>query len=276
MDGQKQKVGENSIAVQAGGDINIGLRYADIKEIFYDLFQQNFPMLAKIARDEVNKNVDECFAKLEQRLIREKENIDASKFSQPNTQFLLNDTIQICARKGSKIDMDSLLDVFTLTLCRNTSPMLELVSEQVLNIFPRLTKDYINVMTLIHIVTKVRMENAVGLENLYRKLISSIGLNVQITEDVGLYLDSLGLVSKTSGVFRPYGYFSNAYSLGLSSVNEIKEKIKVDFPAVYQVYEYFLNQKIDQLIPTPSGMLVALLNMKKMGLGIIDYNIWIK
>lgn len=275
MDGQKQKVGENGVALQAGGDINIGLRYADIKEIFYDLFQQNFPMLAKIARDEAKKNVDDCFAKLEQRLILEKENIDANKFSQSNTQFLLNDAIQICARKGSKIDMDSLLDVFTLTLCRNTSPMLELVSEQVLNIFPRLTRDYINVLTVIHIVAKVRMESAVGIENAYRKLIDSIGLNAQITEDVGLYLDSLGLVSKTSGVFRPYEYFSKTYSLGLSSVNEIKEKIKADFPAVYQVYEYFLNQKIDQLIPTPSGMLVALLNMKKLGLGDIDYNIWI-
>lgn len=275
MDGQKQKVGENGVALQAGGDINIGLGYADIKEIFYDLFQQNFPMLAKIARDEAKKNVDDCFAKLEQRLILEKENIDANKFSQSNTQFLLNDAIQICARKGSKIDMDSLLDVFTLTLCRNTSPMLELVSEQVLNTFPRLTRDYINVLTVIHIVAKVRMESAVGIENAYRKLIDSIGLNAQITEDVGLYLDSLGLVSKTSGVFRPYEYFSKTYSLGLSSVNEIKEKIKADFPAVYQVYEYFLNQKIDQLIPTPSGMLVALLNMKKLGLGDIDYNIWI-
>ena len=275
MDEQKQKVGENGVALQAGGDINIGLRYADIKEIFYDLFQQNFPMLAKIARDEAKKNVDDCFAKLEQRLILEKENVDANKFSQSNTQFLLNDAIQICARKGSKIDMDSLLDVFTLTLCRNTSPMLELVSEQVLNIFPRLTRDYINVLTVIHIVAKVRMESAVGIENVYRKLIDSIGLNAQITEDVGLYLDSLGLVSKTSGVFRPYEYFSKTYSLGLSSVNEIKEKIKADFPAVYQVYEYFLNQKIDQLIPTPSGMLVALLNMKKLGLGDIDYNIWI-
>ena len=275
MDGQKQKVGENGVALQAGGDINIGLRYADIKEIFYDLFQQNFPMLAKIARDEAKKNVDDCFAKLEQRLILEKENIDANKFSQSNTQFLLNDAIQICARKGSKIDMDSLLDVFTLTLCRNTSPMLELVSEQVLNILPRLTRDYINVLTVIHIVAKARMESAVGIENAYRKLIDSIGLNAQITEDVGLYLDSLGLVSKTSGVFRPYEYFSKTYSLGLSSVNEIKEKIKADFPAVYQVYEYFLNQKIDQLIPTPSGMLVALLNMKKLGLGDIDYNIWI-
>lgn len=276
MDGQKQKVGENGVALQAGGDINIGLRYADIKEIFYDLFQQNFPMLAKIARDEAKKNVDDCFAKLEQRLILEKENIDANKFSQSNTQFLLNDAIQICARKGSKIDMDSLLDVFTLTLCRNTSPMLELVSEQVLNIFPRLTRDYINVLTVIHIVAKVRMESAVGIENAYRKLIDSIDLNVQITEDVGLYLDSLGLVSKTSGVFRPYENFSKTYSLGLSSVNEIKEKIKADFPAVYQVYEYFLNQKIDRLIPTPSGMLVALLNMKKMDLGDIDYNIWIR
>lgn len=275
MDGQKQKVGENGVALQAGGDINIGLRYADIKEIFYDLFQQNFPMLAIIARDEAKKNVDDCFAKLEQRLILEKENIDAGKFSQSNTQFLLNDAIQICARKGSKIDMDSLLDVFTLTLCKNTSPMLELVSEEVLNIFPRLTSVHINIMTIIHVVTKIRMKNTAALDNIYRKLIDTIGLNVQITDNMGLYLDSLGLVSKTSGVFRPYEYFSKTYSLGLSSVNEIKEKIKVDFPAVYQVYEYFLNQKIDRLIPTPSGMLVALLNMKKLGLGDIDYNIWI-
>ena len=38
MDGQKQKVGENSTAIQAGGNVNIGLQYMDVKEIFYDLF----------------------------------------------------------------------------------------------------------------------------------------------------------------------------------------------------------------------------------------------
>ena len=80
MDGQKQKVGENSTAIQAGGNVYIGLQYTDVKEIFYDLFQNNYPTLVKSAADEARKNVDECFAKLESRLIAEKENINVEKF----------------------------------------------------------------------------------------------------------------------------------------------------------------------------------------------------
>lgn len=275
MDGQKQKVGENSTAIQAGGNVYIGLQYTDVKEIFYDLFQNNYPTLVKSAADEARKNVDECFAKLESRLIAEKENINVEKFGESNTQFLLNDTIQICARKGTKIDIDSLLDVFTLTLCKDTSPILELVSEQVLSVLPRLTKEYIDVMTIIHIVTKVKFDIS-RIDGIYKKLINVIDLNKQLSQDVGLYLDSIGLVSKTSGQFLPYEVFSNIYPMILNSGESIKEKVKSDYSYVYQVYEYFLSQKLDCLIPTPTGMLVALMYMKKMGLGDFDYNIWIK
>jgi hypothetical protein len=275
MDGQRQKVGENSTAIQAGGDVNIGLQYTDVKEIFYDLFQNNYPTLVKSAADEARKNVDECFAKLERRLIAEKENINVEKFAESNTQFLLNDTIKICARKGTKIDIDSLLDVFTLTLCKDTSPILELISEQVLSVLPRLTKEYIEVMTIIHIVTKVKFDIS-GIDRIYKKLINVIDLNKQLSQDVGLYLDSIGLVSKTSGQFLPYEVFSNTYPIILNSGESIKEKVKSDYSCVYQVYEYFLSQKLDCLIPTPAGMLVALMYMKKIGLGDFDYNIWIK
>lgn len=274
MDGQKQKVGENGTALQAGRDINIGLRYNEVKEIFYDLFKQNFPNLVNAAAEEAQKNVDECFKKLECRLIAEKDNIDACKFSESNTQFLLNDTIQLCVRKGSKIDIDSLLDVFTLTLCKNTSSILELVSEQVLSIFLRLTKEYIDVMTIIHIVTKVKFD-CLSIDGIYKKLINAMNLNRSLSQDIGLYLDSIGLVSKTTGVFLPYKTFSDVYSIVLSPEEKIKEKIRIEYPSVYQVYEYFVSQKLDCLIPTPAGMLIALMYMKKLGLGDFDYNIWI-
>ena len=167
------------------------------------------------------------------------------------------------------------MDVFTLTLCKDTSPILELVSEQVLSVLPRLTKEYIDVMTIIHIVTKVKFDIS-RIDGIYEKLVNAIDLNKQLSQDVGLYLDSIGLVSKTSGQFLPYEAFLNSYSIVLNPGESIKEKLKSDYPFVYQAYEYFLNQKLDCLIPTPAGMLVALMYMKKIGLGNFDYNIWIK
>ena len=32
MDGQKQKVGENGVALQAGGDISVGMSYTEVKD----------------------------------------------------------------------------------------------------------------------------------------------------------------------------------------------------------------------------------------------------
>ena len=49
MDGQKQKVGENGVALQAGGDISIGMSYTEVKDLVFLLFEQNFPKLADSA-----------------------------------------------------------------------------------------------------------------------------------------------------------------------------------------------------------------------------------
>ena len=120
MDGQKQKVGENGIALQAGGNINYGMSYTEVKDLVFRLFEQNFPKLAETAAEKATQNIKDYIEKLEARLKRDADKIDFNKFSDPNIQYLLNSTILNYARKGNAVNMDFLMDAFLLVVRTET------------------------------------------------------------------------------------------------------------------------------------------------------------
>ncbi len=82
-----------------------GLSYSDTKDLFLLLWKQNSPKLAKAARAETKRRVDEfatTFARVaaEQKITEEQ----LSAFAEPDVQFMLNQAIQTAARKqGSDV-----------------------------------------------------------------------------------------------------------------------------------------------------------------------------
>lgn len=107
---ETQKVGNESIAIQAGGNVSIGLGYRDIKDICNDLFNNNFPQLVAEASKIASENLLKYIACLESKL----NDIEKTKISEslktPNGQYILNESIQNAARFGSKIDISLLCE----------------------------------------------------------------------------------------------------------------------------------------------------------------------
>jgi hypothetical protein len=275
------KIGDNSIGVQAGRDVVIGLTYSDVKEIAYDLFKQNFPSLVNSAAEQAKRNVDEYVAKLEDKLKKEIDRIDLQKFSQPNTQYVLNESIRNFAKKGNKIDVDVLTEALIASLQKDSTEMLDIVSEQVLELIPKLTIECHQILTILHYLLYVKIDRLVdisGSENVTSKLMSFINLEKEANQLLLRYMESLGLLSINQFVgINIYEAIKNQYSeFGKDKTIELfTDEVKQKCPNLSKISEYFNKNQLGVVALTPSGMLIALINLKKI-LGPIDYKIWIK
>lgn len=275
------KIGDNSFGIQARRDVVIGLTYSDVKEIVYDLFKQNFPLLVSSASEEAKKNVDEYVAKLEDKLQREIDRIDLQKFTKPNTQYVLNESIRNYAKKGNKIDIDVLTEALIASLQKDSTEMLDIVSEQVLEIIPKLTIECHQILTLSHYLLHVKIEELAdisGAEKPALKLMSFLNLEKDVTELIIRYMESLGLLSINQFVgLNIYEAIKNQYSeFGENmSIEEFTNEVNSKCPSLSRMSEYFEKYHLGTAALTPSGMLIALINLKKT-LGPIDYKIWIK
>lgn len=281
MDGQKQKVGENGIALQAGGNINYGMSYTEVKDLVFRLFEQNFPKLAETAAEKATQNIKDYIEKLEARLKRDADKIDFNKFSDPNIQYLLNSTILNYARKGNAVNMDFLMDAFLLVVNKETTSLLDIVSEQVISVLPRMTKDCIDVLTIIQYIYGIKIDalSSIEMSELYsKKVCDSLNSSDVYNTQTIPYLISLG--ATTHGVLArdPYKGVGSQYQ-EFSSVleeKEWKEKVQNNCPYLSKLIEVLQSRHLSALILTPMGQLIALMNLKSILQMDIDYKIWVK
>lgn len=276
-----RKIGNNSVGVQAGRDVVIGLTYSDVKDIAYDLFQQNFPSLVKSAADEARKNVDEYVSKLEEKLRSDINTIDIQKFAKANTQYVLNESIRSYAKKGKSIDVDVLTEALIASLQKNPTEMLDIVSEQVLSIIPNLTKQCHQILSLLHYFLNVKMSGLKSIadsEFATSKLLTFVNVEEELNELTLTYMQSLGLVSINQFVgIDPYDTIKSKYSEFSKerSIEIFTTEVKLKCPCLSKIAEYFNKYHLGRAMLTPSGMLIALINLKRV-LGPMDYKIWIK
>ncbi len=281
MDGQRQKVGENSVAVQAGGDVNIGMNYTEVKDLIILLFKQNFPKLVDSAAEKAIQNVKEYIASLESRLHQDADKIDFNKFTDPNIQYLLNSTIQNYARKGNSVNMNFLMESFLLTLHKESTSLLDIVSEQVIAVLPKMTKECIDFLTIVQYVHdfKFRGISSIEMSESYsKKIFESLNLNETHNFQTASYLQSLGAF--TQGVFArdPYRSLANQYQDFSSNLEkeEWKELIRNNCQYLLKLIEQIESKHLNAMHLTPMGRLIALMNLKTILQMDIDYKIWIK
>lgn len=281
MDGQRQKVGENSTAIQAGGDVNIGMKYTEVKDLVILLFEQNFPKLAESAAEKALQNIKEYIGNLENRLHEDANKVDFSKFSDPNIQYLLNSTIQNYARKGNSINMDFLMDAFLLVVNKESTSLLDIVSEQVIAVLPKMTKDCIDILTVVHYVYAIKIDALPSIEmseSYSKKVYDSLNSSEAYNSQTVSYLVSLGAF--THGVFArdPYKGVGNQYQEFSSEMeeNEWKETIQSNCPYLSKLIELIQTRHLSAFHLTPMGQLIALMNLKSILHMDIDYKIWVK
>ena len=269
MDGQKQKVGENGVALQAGGDISVGMSFTEVKDLVFLLFEQNFPKLAESAAEKALQNIKEYIGNLENRLHEDANKIDFSKFSDPNIQYLLNSTIQNYARKGNSVNMEFLMEAFLLVLHKKSTSILSIVSEQLISVLPKIAKGCIDVLTVLYYVRYYR-QNGISsmeeLESISKKVYESLNLGTECHNFIVPYLESLGVVSSTIFASTPYKDLAVQYKEFSSSKSEDewKKMILMSFPYLSKIIERYESWHLETTYLNPMGELLALMNVKSI------------
>ncbi|AOY76701.1 LPO_1073/Vpar_1526 family protein [Clostridium formicaceticum] len=159
-DRQKQSLGNNSSAIQVSGDMIVGSSYKDIKEIFMDLFEMNFPRIQDVARQEADIRVSKGLDSLEDALSRHHDSIDTERFIDPNIQYELQGLGKSFARFGDKCNYELLSELFATLLNKDATDVVSLIAGEALQVVPKLTKRHVSVLTLMCLVYDLTMDDS--------------------------------------------------------------------------------------------------------------------
>ncbi|WP_416040457.1 LPO_1073/Vpar_1526 family protein [Acinetobacter lactucae] len=153
-DTQSQEVSENSIAIQAGRDLNIGLSYRDVKDICIDLIEANYPVLREEARQVSMQYVEEFGGKFFERLQREDSVKTQEKLKDPDVQAAITTSVIHVARMTEKSHQEILCELLAEKI-KNNEDEKSLLLNDAIEIMTKITKNQVLYLVLIHCLRRV-------------------------------------------------------------------------------------------------------------------------
>jgi len=145
---QEQKVKAGSVAIQAGGNVTIGLSYEDVKQVALDVFSTNFYKLAGTAVELSKKRGEEITEDFLKKLQKEYP-AGLTKSQDPDFQYALFTVQKEYARNGDK-DLGNLLVDLLVDRCKQEQrDILQIVLNESLNTAPKLTEAQLAVLAVI-------------------------------------------------------------------------------------------------------------------------------
>lgn len=107
-DNQTQKASGSALAVQANRDVNIGMQYRDVKDLFMLLLENNFPKLKEEAIAESRRNVEAFSKEIFEKMSTDLKEDCMHALSSPSVQASINDSVMCVARKTDSVDTNML------------------------------------------------------------------------------------------------------------------------------------------------------------------------
>ena len=219
LEKQNQKVGDNSTAIQVQGDYH-GTTYAEIKEIFLDLFQLNFPKVQEIAAQTAQERINVMLEKLKSSFEKQKDSIDPSKFTEPAIQYEMQAIAVDVARRGEKSNIELLCELLTTVLSKDCPELIELISTEARRVLPMLSKKHIAYLSLEVLVNEATVSNAESeaLNSTLKETLKHISEANNITLGDLQYIACTGAI-ETRGVI-----IIGTVPMIVKSVDELKDK----------------------------------------------------
>ncbi len=159
IDNQKQDIGNNSTAIQVKGNLTVGSSYSDIKEIFLDLFELNFPKIQNIAAETAKIRVDKLLEEMKTSFTKHKDLIDIEKFEEPAVQFEIQAMTINAAKRGEKSNYKLLSEILCTSITKDCPEIIELISSEALSVVPSLNKIHIDYLSLHVLINEAKMPN---------------------------------------------------------------------------------------------------------------------
>ena len=219
LEKQKQEVGNNSTAIQVQGDYH-GASYAEIKEIFLDLFQLNFPKVQEVAAQKAQERIDAMLYQLKSSFEKHKDDIDSSKFTEPAIQYEMQAMAIDVARRGEKSNVELLCELLSTVLSKDCPELIELVSSEARSVLPMLSKSHIAYLSLEVLVNEASVENvaAENLNTMLGEMLNHISEANSITQGDLQYIACTGAI-ETRGII-----YAGVIPSVVKNVDELKDK----------------------------------------------------
>ena len=193
MDKMISKVNENGVSLQVAGDLNY-TSYSEIKSIFTDLYELNFPRLvqeaAKVARTNLEDFIKTFLTKIKD---DEREKIQDS-LKNPNSQYLLNSCIKQSARFGKKANLDILSEALKQALLSSSDDLTGVFSFA-LELIPQLHKSELLAILIsfyMHCLS-FKMDNPALLEGMTARCMRNYINLGNVSQNQLMHLVSLGI-----------------------------------------------------------------------------------
>lgn len=155
--------GDNSTFNQAGGDVNLsttinyGMGYFEVKDLFMDLFQNEFTKLGKDVEDLINERAERIVTGYLNKLFEENPNL-IQNTKDPDIRYGIIEAQKAYARFGNAEMSELLIDVLVQRTKAEDS-FSSIVLNEALTVIPKLTKFQINILSVLYAIESIRYIN---------------------------------------------------------------------------------------------------------------------
>ena len=268
---QKQEVGNNSTAIQVNGDYVINPAYDQVRAIFMDLFDLNFPRVQDVAKREADIRIQELLNTLQKSFIKHQDTIDVNKFNDPGIQYEMQEMTKNVARFGKKGNIELLCELFSNILDADCPDVVELIAGETLKILPQINKKHLSFLSVMIVTFEASVNNPnltiTDIDELFSSLIPILDAATEISGDDISYLNCINCI-RSKGIthinVNPTLITSNERYSKMNSDEVRKEAESLSLNNVLKFYELMQKCQIGRYDLTPIGRLIGWLNIDKL------------
>ena len=162
---QEQSGGERSTNIQAMGDVQVGLSYAEAKQIALDVFDANFYRLSAAAAQTAQQRAEKLIEAYLERLQAEAP-AGLEEMRDPDMQYALYTAQREYARQGDDELGDLLVQLLVDRAQRGERGLQQIVLNESLSVAAKLTSDQLDALTLVFVLRYTRRHNLTSLDTL--------------------------------------------------------------------------------------------------------------
>lgn len=183
------------------------------------------------------------------------------KIIKPDVQCSLVDVVKEVARKGDRIDFESLTNALIEKFKENKDEF-EIVLDEAIRLISKLTEEYMKFISSIFFLwlNLDYVKTAEDVENSYVNFNEKIGFNFEMAEAKKAFLSGLGLMNYITGGFSR-GLNKKDFFYMRYNINIEKEQEKVEY--TNKIFDEAIKNQAPSCILSPVGNLIAILYMKK-------------
>ena len=167
----EQKAATRSNTTQIANQNNYyGLTPKEACDMALQLFYENFPKLEKIAREIVEKRMDELMKEIAQK-VEDKKIVDMSPFGDPDVQYVMYEAQKNYARFGTKEMLSHISELIVSRIQHNHGKIcLKVAIDKAIELVPMLTESQLDILSLLFFTCKVKLNTIKDIHQLKEHL----------------------------------------------------------------------------------------------------------